>query len=529
MCITILLGAGFIAYRISDSYALFTSSVKGNETIGVSVDTCNLKTPNQPLLSDNMIAVYYDETDEVWKKADSTNKSSTYKWYDYCQKMWANSVTVSSGNRSTYLNASPGTEIPMDDILTMQVWIPRYKYKIFNYNSNGVIYVDPQEIEITFESGTASTGEITCTDNISGTDGAPSEICKLKSDNSTCTDSACNGKTYTHPAFTFGDEELTGFWVGKFEISTPETNACYTSPSQANCNITGITPLVKPDMKSYRYAQVGTYETNIMAMNDSGNQYGFTTSDDTHMMKNMEWGAVAYLTHSKYGTCTDGTCKEINFNNSSGYYTGRSGGNVGGQTPINGTYTDQTSTDQYNTYGFYTYDGYLLEYDTNIKSTTKDMNKVASTTGNIYGIYDMSGGADDYVMGNIVSSDGTTMLSGYTTSYNSGYIGVLQDGSTFTGTYNYPENKYLDKYSFAGTFSKTKISKLGDAIKEVKISTQDSWYSNRGYVPYSLQPWLGRGGSYQNISYAGVFCSFSQRGSAYNNDYITSTRIVISQ
>ena len=23
----------------------------------------------------------------------------------------------------------------MDDILTMQVWIPRYKYKVWNYNS----------------------------------------------------------------------------------------------------------------------------------------------------------------------------------------------------------------------------------------------------------------------------------------------------------------------------------------------------------------------------------------------------------
>ena len=29
----------------------------------------------------------------------------------------------------------------------------------------------------------------------------------------------------------------------------------------------------------------------------------------------------------------------------------------------------------------------------------RNMNKVASTTGNIYGVYDMSGGSWEYVMG----------------------------------------------------------------------------------------------------------------------------------
>ena len=46
---------------------------------------------------------------------------------------------------------------------------------------------------------------------------------------------------------------------------------------------------------------------------------------------------------------------------------------------------------------------YLLNYNTNTKSTTKDLSKVSSTTGNIYGVYDMSGGAYEYTMGNMVS------------------------------------------------------------------------------------------------------------------------------
>ena len=486
---------------MTDYKAFFKLGVEAEQRVDSNLDTSGA---NKPVLSENMIPVYYDETAEVWKKADSNNRHSSYKWYNYDEKMWANSVTVSSTNRSTYLSASLGTEIPMDDILTMQVWVPRYKYKVWNYNADGTAKSSPQEIKITFEKGTATTGEISCSDSISGTDGAVSETCKLKSDNLACTDSTCNGKTYTHPAFTFGTEQLEGIWVGKFETTG---------------TISDIT--IKPDLSSLRNQNVSAFESNIMAMNDSGNKFGFATTVDTHMMKNQEWGAVAYLSHSKYGIN-----KEININNSSSFYTGRSGGNVGGQTPINGTYTDQTSTTQYNSYGFYTYDGYLLNYNTNTKSSTKDMTKIASTTGNIYGIYDMSGGAYEYVMGNIVSNDGTTMMSGYSTSINSGYTGIIYDSGSYTSYtgISYPENKYLDKYSF-GTSSTQRIrSKLGDALKEVYNTENYGWYTDGSYLAYSSFPWIRRGGYYSSGSIAGVFYSDSSSG----DNSKSSSRLVIT-
>ena len=615
---------------------------------------------NEPVLSKNMIPVYYDEEAEVWKKADKTNKNETYKWYNYDEKMWANSVTLSEANRSTYLSAEPGTEISMDDILTMQVWIPRYKYKVWNYNADGTATSEPQEIEITFESGTETTGEISCTDSISGTDGAASETCKLKSTSATCTDSTCNGKTYTHPAFTFGDTEVTGMWVGKFEISAPTDSTCYTSASEANCNKTGITPLVKPDVKSYRYAQVGTFETNMMAMNDSDNIYGFATTDDTHMMKNMEWGAVAYLSHSKYGTCTDGTCTEINKNDSSRYYTGRSGGGTSASSTADGTYkynetkiVDTTLTGGTSvtptitndtTYPWTEEDGLYksstqgvnssttnltfsftapsdntyLSFDWSVSSESSDYiyytitkdeaalsdtgtsTKIggttlgttedaltyknvtrqleagsyeitftyrkdssdasgtdtgyvknikildsptvntelipigagkdglsASTTGNIYGIYDMSGGAYEHVMGNIVSTDGTTMMSGYSTSGNSGYTGILYNSrnyTSYTGTYSYPENKYLDKYSFGTSGTQRIRSKLGDAVKEVYNTGNYGWYSDNSSLAYSYSPWFDRGGWY-NASNVGVFYSDYVDGRANFN---LSSRLVIT-
>ena len=209
ICIVFLLAVGFVSYKISSSFALFTDKIIGTKTIEATVDMCSQNKPNAPVLDSAMIPVYYDENTETWKKADSTNKGNN--WYDYCDKKWANSVTVSSTNRSKYQSASVGTEIPMDDILTMQVWIPRYKYKLWNYNADGTKNSNPQQIEITWENGTGTTGEITCQDSISGTDGAASETCKLKSTNATCTDDTCNNKTYTHPAFTFGNEEIKGF------------------------------------------------------------------------------------------------------------------------------------------------------------------------------------------------------------------------------------------------------------------------------------------------------------------------------
>ena len=416
-----------------------------------------------------------------------------------------NENTLFYYNLRGYEGRENGSSIPMDMISTMQVWVPRYKYKVWNYNSDGIKTSNPQEIDIIFERGTKSTGEITCTDNIQGEGGdGTSEICKINGN--ICTDSTCNNKYYTHPAFTFGEEELTGFWVGKFELTG---------------TIDNIT--TKPDLSSIRSQRVSSFETNIMAMNDEGNTYGFSTNTDTHMIKNMEWGAVAYLSHSKYGVN-----REVYINNSSGYYTGRSGGNVGGSTPINGTYTDQTSTTQYNSYGFYTYDGYLLEYGTNTKSTTKDLSKVASTTGNIYGVYDMSGGAYDYVMGNIVSNDGTTMMSGFSTSDNSGYTGILYDKGNYTsyaGTYSYPDSKYYDKYSFGTSNSQRIRSKLGDGIKEVLNTSSRGWHSDFSYLAYSSNPWFVRGGYCNNGSNAGAFYSSFSDGCAFA---YYSSRLVIT-
>ena len=49
---------------------------------------------NVPNLDTGLVPVYYDNTNEVWKKADSTNPN--HSWYDYSNKMWANSILKDS-------------------------------------------------------------------------------------------------------------------------------------------------------------------------------------------------------------------------------------------------------------------------------------------------------------------------------------------------------------------------------------------------------------------------------------------------
>ena len=645
VCVGILVGAGLLSYFITTSFALFTDTIVGEKTIEATVKLKNLDTSdaNEPVLDEGMIPVYYDEDTETWKKADSNNSNKKYKWYDYNNKKWANSVTVSSTNRDTYKSAIVGTEIPMDDILTMQVWIPRYKYKIWNYNSSGETSSGPQQIEITFEDGTGTTGEISCQDSISGTDGAASETCKLKSTNATCTNSTCNSKTYTHPAFTFGNEEIKGFWIGKFELTG---------------TIDNIT--TKPNLSSLKNQKVSDFETNIMNMKNSGNSYGLSTNTDTHMIKNMEWGAVAYLSHSKYGTCADGTCKEVNINNSSDKYTGRSGGSpsasdtsegrykynetkqntttMTGGTTITPTVTNDTTYPWTSSDGLYkssnqgkdstttnlkfsftaptnntylsfdwsvsseggnwdylyytiTKDGTALSdtgkstkiggtalgtteseliynnvskkldkgtyeltftytkdsssakgtdtgYVKNIKivdSPTINVTKTpigegadgpsASTTHNIYGVYDVNGGSYEYTMANIVSSDGTTMMSGYYSLNNSGYTGKVYDDGNYTSYtgIDYPNNKYYDKYSFSTSNTSRIRSKLGDGIKEV-YNGSNGWYSDGSGLAYSSSPWFSRGGGHNIGANAGAF--YSNYSSGFVNSY-TSSRLII--
>ena len=416
-----------------------------------TIESMDTSGANKPILASNMIPVYYDETNDVWKKADKDNSQKDYRWYSYessgeYKGMWANAVTVKDTNRQTYLNATPGTTISMDDITTMWVWIPRFN-AVTPSNYNGGTQAKPNAIDVTFVK-----------------------------QNETAID-----------AFTFGDKQLSGFWYGKFEIGGTLASSC----TNETCNVSNI--VVKPNAEALRGQTISDLFYASRSMEQPNNSFGFVSSEvDTHMSKNNEWGAVAYLTQSIYGRCTSSTsCTEVYINNSSGMYTGRSGGNVGGSTPINGTYTDQTSTTQDNAYGFYTYDDYLLNYNTNTKG-----NKVsgkgtgASTTGTIYGIYDMSGGISEYVMGVLADPNGKPRSGG--NSSNSGFTGMLKDGTIYTGI-AFPDSKYYNLYTDNSSY-------IGHALTETQ-----GWYNDYASFINSERPWITRGGIFGSENNSGIF------------------------
>ncbi len=395
--------------------------------------------PSEPELYQGMIPVIFDEDGRV-KVADT---SIPQKWYSYKNHMWANAVLVDcriENIKNKYFDGVKlrtdivGNEIPMEDILQMYVWIPRYKYKLWNAE-NGTS--DEQAIEIAFESKDTP-----------------------KSNGNT------NGTWLTHPAFTFGDTELNGIWVGKFEPSNGTLSNSY--------DLTNIQ--IKPNVVSMVYINISEafYGTRNIEL-QYASRYNINQNEiDTHMMKNMEWGAVAYLTNSKYGrykidgeNCIDSGCEVWLNNTNTG--TGCDGVSIeacgGAITGCSGDSTVSASINNTLTC--------LSGYDWAHKGVN------ASTTGTMYGIYDMVGGTWELIM--------STMYD-----QNNNFFPV---SSGFTSA---PDSKYYDSYSYGENGREFTRAKLGDATKEViKIPREPSvsWYNDAITFFYSYGAWGSRGGA----------------------------------
>ena len=372
---------------------------------------------NRPVLAEGMIPITYDGS--KWVKADVYGNYSN--WYDYDNQKWANAVMVTSSTRDTYMNAGIGTEVKEADILSYYVWIPRYKYKLFNatYKSG----TSAQVIDIVFENGTSTTGTVTCTYASNGAE--------------SCQDKA-NGNWYTHPAFTMinasgNKTEYKGIWVGKFE-TTGSTS----------------TPTIKPGVSSLKNMTIANmYNTGQSFRSTNYLTTNGINQSDSHMMKNIEWGAVAYLKQSNYGL----GITDITINNDSSYYTGGGSG---------------------------------TSYKTNIGQ---------STSGNITGVYDMSGNRDEYVMGNYNKTAGSS-------------------GLTVSGV----PAEHIDIYSG----SSVSASHLGDALGETA-----GWYSDEADFASSDYPWFERGGYYNDGGSAGVFRFYSRAG-GLGNFNSSGFRVVLS-
>ena len=374
-----------------------------------------------------------------WKKTTSTDP----EWYNYGTEV--NAPKLGTGMTPiVYEGANKPTEKKWANAITedgsMWVWIPRYAYSItsgYHSSSTGTI-----EIKFLKESSNVAYDGTSTWDNVSG-----------------------QGKWNVHPAFNYG-QEVSGIWVAKFEAS-PE--GATTSTSNSEYNGTGKKLQVKPGVSSWRSITI----SNIYDVCKN-----YNSALNSHMMKNDEWGAVAYLSKSKYGKQNE----EVWINNSSSYITG-SAGNSASASGNTGTTTDYTSTQ-------------------GVK---------ASTTGTVYGVYDMSGGAWEYVAGYVNNGHGN--LTNYGSSLVNG------DAKTKNVYSKASSDSYENNYN-------ANSSKYGDAVYETSTngSSSTSWYGDYSYFPYMSYPFFLRGGDDNNGTFAGVF--YFHYNGGYSNSF-TSFRPVL--
>ncbi len=273
-----------------------------------------------------------------------------------------------------------------------------------------------------------------------------------------------------HPAFTFGVAELSGMWVGKFEQGEDNT--------------------IKPNQNSMHDMNVSTLYDNI---NNAMSTYSLDSATDVHMMKNTEWGAVAYLSQSKYGVCNnDGTCSTKVENNN--YYNNTTAYDI-----VTGCGGNDTSIANNTT-------GIEICPVENRWETTKGIK--ASTTHNITGVYDVAGGRWEYVMGNMKTNSGVFYSS------NAGFISV-------------PNSKYYDSYTYRSSNTVYTSELYGDATVELNPSSSlmSNWNGDFAYFVYMNNPWFMRGGLSSVGSGAGIWIFGSTSGAVAS--YISARAVSV--
>ena len=451
-------------------------------------------------------------------------------WYDYKTSKWANTMTEDG---------------------SMWVWIPRFAYKITYKTGNKS---DGGTIDVKFLIGT--------TDQYYDDEGNL-QTAKRATSATEAVDTTSD--YYVHPAFTDEsdinyanggwDSELTGIWVAKFEagyasgnndaevvassvnytqttawVPNVETTKTDTNGDGAETDVarnwldgvygtnTSIKyPTFQPTTYSMNYINVNDANNISRALTGANNIYGFSSSStDSHLMKNSEWGAVAYLGWSQYGAVNRETkqMEEPYINNitaESGNTKRGDGTNEEGKTGLTSVYaitglttgtTDAEevtmSSDNLNEINSRTGN---TGTSNNIYAWDQATGQKSSSTLNMYGVYDLSGGTWErtaaYVnnghenlsyYGSSVVANGDTSTK-YATVYphdatvdDTDKLTDIEENLNTASNANYPLNKYI----------------FGDAVRETSTSGTgtNSWNSDYSYFPGLDYPFFVRGGYY---------------------------------
>lgn len=422
--------------EIPDTPVEFSMAYGRIEVVWLDINDQIIEKPNQPNLG-NMTPIKWDGITEKITTSDDAS------WYDYKAKKG-----TEENLESHWANAKNGD--------SYFVWIPRYAYRITYYASQ-------TSNQVTGYCDGEGTREVN--GNVRQPISPTAKIVEKY------------GKKYiVHPAFRDGtsnhfkngewDKELEGIWVGKYEASHSDATANSVGSSDTLKVVPGVPSWITITMRDI-YTKA----------------YQYDREKESHMMKNSEWGAVAYLTHSQYGR----NGYEIDINNSTSYITG----NGSGSTIPNPT---AGITHAYNT----------------------EVGAKASSTGNIYGIYDLSGGAWERVAGyitngNSVLSNGSSFVA-KTTADGEGYKTLSTKYATV-----YPYNTSSDSYQNNFITYKNIGYGHGDAILEIATTGRghDAWFNNRTDFLSSSDVFFMRGGGSIYTDGTGLYAFTCNGGGPY--------------
>ena len=486
----------------------------------------NLNTANAPALLTGMTPIKFTTPTDTKMGETVETTADDADWYSYGvkaeEKKWANAKTQDG---------------------SMWVWIPRFAYRVDNDKKViDVVFLQSNSDEYYDENGNLQTAK------------------RQKS-----VDEMIDTTTgYTvHPAFTdesnikFSnggwDKELTGIWVAKFaagyasgnNTATVKASSVNYSPSKvwtyrtergtdkddsedARNWLDGIYGATTTSIK-YPTFQGVTYTMNYINHNDSfniakvlnenGNIYGLSTSDsDSHLMKNSEWGACSYLSLSKYGLYDeDIKINSVNLNSGNRKRT-----ETAGKSGVDSVYAvtgcaggnSNTTIDTLNALTANKADSKGGAYVWNQKN-----GQASSTTGTIYGVYDMAGTVWERTAAYVANGNGSLKYNGVSIAYNGNTLKT--ESTKYTTVYPFNEKDSegnaitnIDAASQQNFVANSKI--YGDAVRETNsgkagTSASDwyysSWSSDNSYFPALNYSFFGRGGHLWDGSRAGV-CAF---------------------
>jgi hypothetical protein len=210
---------------------------------------------------------------------------------------------------------------------------------------------------------------------------------------------------------------------------------------------------------------------NIYGIENSGSELqdnGYIKNDDnavtTKVLNNEEWGAILILANSIYGKSNNPNY----FDEKSNMYTRIYPNLTNKFTGCSSNYNVNTTTflttpvESCTAYNDYTNATHISN---GIKYSIGPIGLGASTTGTVYGVYDMAGGEREMVATVTLNKDGELPIEKYpnyvTTYSNNSYIGFINSLTNIDNLYHY---------------------KLGDGIREYYRSLSDNGLWNNGYI-----------------------------------------------